>query len=164
MQNQTDSDSDEQTVQYLRESYSQIGLCSNVNQSSCLDSAFEFNFILPRIFLPTCQEELSVKASLFIGTAHFLAPFVLRFLFNRSTVENFRKTRFSLHYNDLCETSSYDSWSKLDDYYAKVNRIIKLDKGLNTIDDFEVYLSRVKTQIVGPLLKAIKDRDFSNNI
>ena len=97
MQHQTDSDSDEQTVQYLRESYSQIGLCSNVNQSSCLDSAFEFNFILPRIFLPTCQEELSVKASTFIGTAHFLAPFVLRFLFNRSTVENFRKTRFSLH-------------------------------------------------------------------
>ena len=70
-QNQTDSDSDEQTVQYLREIYSQIGLCSNVNQSSCLDSAFEFNFILPRIFLPTCQEELSVKASTFIGTAHF---------------------------------------------------------------------------------------------
>ena len=53
--NSSDSSSgheDEIPTQYLRESHSQIGLSNNINQSSCLDSAFEFTYILPRVF---CQ-------------------------------------------------------------------------------------------------------------
>ena len=114
--NSSDSSSgheDEIPTQYLRESHSQIGLSNNINQSSCLDSAFEFTYVLPRVFLPTGSDSLSVKAMYFVGTCHFLIPMVLKFLFNRMTTDSFMKQKRKLNYSDLCYTSSLTSWQEL---------------------------------------------------
>ena len=158
----SDSEASETTTQLFRESHSQIGLSNNINQSTCLDSAFEFPLILPRVFLPTASDELRVKAMEFIGTCHFLHQFVLKFLFNRSSVETFKKQKQKSSYSELCYTSSLTSWQELDSYYNKVGRMIKLDNALSSLDDIEIFLHRARNFILNPLLRDIKDKKFDS--
>ena len=67
-------------------------------------------------------------------------------------------------YLDFCYTSTLESWSELDDYYAKINRIIKLDNALNSIDSIETYLYRAKNYIINPILTEIKNHKYDSKM
>ena len=154
----------EKPTVFVRESRSCIGLTNDINQTSCVDSAFEFKLLLPRVYLPTSQHDLKVKCLSFIGTCHFMVPMILKFLFDKMPSENFRSWKKKSSYLDFCYTSTLESWSELDDYYAKINRIIKLDNALNSIDSIETYLYRAKNYIINPILTEIKNHKYDSKM
>ena len=155
---------DETRTVFVRESRSCLGLTNDINQSSCLDSAYEFPLLLPRVYLPTGQDNLKVKCLQFIGTCHFMSLSVLRFLFGKMSVETYKNYIYKSSFTDFCPTSSFCAWAELDSYDINASKITKLDKVLTDIESIELFLDRSKNYIIRPLMKIIKDNKYSSKL
>ena len=113
--------------------------------------------ILPRLFFSENNGKIQRRAAIFRGTFHYCCIFILDNLFGRIGKETFDKKFESSTYHSLCQTSGIESWKEIDYYFSHITKKINLDRVLNNFEKCDLYLKRLRNDIVNPLAAVLKN-------